>query len=131
MKPGQYVVFALDAERYGLPIESVVQILAAPKVTRVPKTHEQVLGMFELRGSMLPVLDTRGLLGLPAKEPRCTLVIQTKDRPVALVVDSVDRIVDFEEDNMIRSDDTVVGRHDGDLVLLLDVQAILPRLYVG
>jgi len=65
----QLVVFRLDKEEFGVPIESVQEIVRVPEeLTRVPKAPSFVEGVINLRGSVLPVIDQRRRLGLPTVE---------------------------------------------------------------
>jgi purine-binding chemotaxis protein CheW len=61
----QVVVFRLGAEEFGVPIESVQEIVRVPEtLTHVPKAPASVEGVINLRGSVLPVVDLRRRLGL-------------------------------------------------------------------
>jgi purine-binding chemotaxis protein CheW len=65
----QVVIFRLGAEEFGVPIMSVQEIVRVPEVlTRVPRTPAFVEGVINLRGTVLPVIDQRTRLGLPAIE---------------------------------------------------------------
>lgn len=65
----QAVVFRLGAEEFGVPIMSVQEIVRVPEaLTRVPRTPHFVEGVINLRGTVLPVIDQRSRLGLPAIE---------------------------------------------------------------
>lgn len=63
----QVVVFRLLEEEFGVPIDSVQEIVRVPEaLTHVPQAAEAVEGVINLRGAVLPVLDLRRRLGLPA-----------------------------------------------------------------
>ncbi len=65
----QVVVFRLGKEEFGVPIESVQEIVRVPEeLTRVPKTPAFVEGVVNLRGSVLPVIDQRRRLGMKMVE---------------------------------------------------------------
>lgn len=65
----QMVVFRLDKEEFGVPIESVQEIVRVPsELTHVPKTPGFIEGVINLRGAVLPVIDQRRRLGLPTLE---------------------------------------------------------------
>lgn len=65
----QVVIFRLGAEEFGVPIMSVQEIVRVPDtLTRVPKTPHFVEGVINLRGTVLPVIDQRVRLGMPAIE---------------------------------------------------------------
>jgi purine-binding chemotaxis protein CheW len=65
----QMVVFRLDKEEFGVPIESVQEIVRVPnELTHVPRTPSFIEGVINLRGAVLPVIDQRRRLGLPTLE---------------------------------------------------------------
>lgn len=65
----QVVVFRLGKEEFGVPIDSVQEIVRVPEeLTRVPKAPPSVEGVINLRGAVLPVIDLRRRLGLPVVE---------------------------------------------------------------
>jgi purine-binding chemotaxis protein CheW len=67
----QMVVFRLGSEEFGVPIESVQEIVRVPEeLTHVPKAPAFIEGVINLRGAVLPVVDQRRRLGLPTLE-RC------------------------------------------------------------
>jgi purine-binding chemotaxis protein CheW len=65
----QVVVFRLDKEEFGVPIDSVQEIVRVPEeLTHVPKAPSFVEGVINLRGAVLPVIDLRRRLGMPQVE---------------------------------------------------------------
>lgn len=65
----QVVVFRLDKEEFGVPIDSVQEIVRVPEeLTHVPKAPPFVEGVINLRGAVLPVIDLRRRLGMPTVE---------------------------------------------------------------
>jgi len=80
----QLVVFRLGKEEFGVPIESVQEIVRLPEqMTKVPKAAAAVEGVINLRGAVLPVIDLRRRLGLPPVER------SDRQRIVVLLIDSV------------------------------------------
>lgn len=59
----QIVVFALGAERYGVPISAVYEIIRRQPITAVPQAPEFVRGVINLRGRIIPVVDLRERFG--------------------------------------------------------------------
>jgi purine-binding chemotaxis protein CheW len=80
----QVVVFRLGKEEFGVPIESVQEIVRLPdEMTKVPKAAAAVEGVINLRGAVLPVIDLRRRLGLPPVER------SDRQRIVVLVINNV------------------------------------------
>lgn len=84
--------FMLGGEQYVAHMAEVVEILQLPKVTRVPGVKSWVLGIANVRGRMVSVMDLNGVLGFPSKgnwRSQRVLVIEHNDYLTGLVVDAV------------------------------------------
>lgn len=64
-----WIVFELDGEAYGLPVERVVEVLRVEEIRHVPQAPEHVRGVTNVRGAILPVVEVRTRLGLGPLEP--------------------------------------------------------------
>lgn len=93
----QFVVFRLMNEEYGVPIESVQEIVRVPEeLTRVPKTPSFIEGVINLRGRVLPVVDQRRRFGLGASERndrQRIMVFTIGDIRTGFIVDSVSEVM--------------------------------------
>ena len=99
----QYLTFMLAGEEYGVDILRVQEIKGWDRVTRIPHTPEYVLGVINLRGSVVPVLDLRRRFGLDAIQFGPTTVVivvrvaGTRDeRTVGMVVDAVSEVYNVD-----------------------------------
>ena len=93
---GQYLTFILAGEEYGVEILRVQEIKGYDAVTPIPNTPEHVLGVLNLRGAIVPIVDLRKRFGLDTVEfGKTTVVIVVRmqhgdqERTVGLVVDAV------------------------------------------
>ena len=93
----QVVVFRLDKEEFGVPIESVQEIVRVPdELTHVPKAPAFVEGVINLRGSVLPVIDQRRRLGMAtvARNDRQRIMVFLLDGVrTGFIVDSVAEVL--------------------------------------
>jgi purine-binding chemotaxis protein CheW len=92
----QYVTFFLRDYEIGLPILQCREILRPSAITRVPEAPEHVRGIVNLRGRIVPAVDTRACLGFepaPLTARSRLLVVEVTARQFALVVDRISRIV--------------------------------------
>jgi purine-binding chemotaxis protein CheW len=93
----QVVVFRLDKEEFGVPIESVQEIVRVPEeLTHVPKAPPFVEGVINLRGAVLPVIDLRRRLGLPDVERsdrQRVMVFLIEGMRTGFIVDSVAEVL--------------------------------------
>jgi purine-binding chemotaxis protein CheW len=137
MRETKYVVFQLDKERYGLPIDSVERILPSQHVTKIPKTPKMMLGVFDMRGETIAVLDARQRFGMKEWEDGRNFVVVTTDSGrCALKVDVVVGINSYAEEQidkghaLIDTDDdfmSAIGKDGDTLTVLLDPCAIIPK----
>jgi purine-binding chemotaxis protein CheW len=93
----QVVVFRLGAEEFGVPIDSVQEIVRVPEtLTHVPKAPASVEGVINLRGSVLPVVDLRRRLGLPAiarNDGQRIVVFLIRNVRTGFIVDAVAEVL--------------------------------------
>lgn len=93
----QVVVFRLDKEEFGVPINSVQEIVRVPEeLIHVPRAPEFVEGVINLRGSVLPVIDLRLRLGLPRVERsdnQRIMVFLIADVRTGFIVDQVAEVL--------------------------------------
>jgi len=77
----QYVTFSLGEELFGVEVSRAREILSLTPVTKVPQTPDYLLGVINLRGQVVPVVDMRLKLGLPAgadTEDTCIIVVDVQ-----------------------------------------------------
>jgi purine-binding chemotaxis protein CheW len=93
----QFVVFRLMNEEYGVPIDSVQEIVRVPdELTRVPRTPAFIEGVINLRGSVLPVVDQRrrfGLAGIERNDRQRIMVFTIAGVQTGFIVDSVSEVM--------------------------------------
>ncbi len=138
----QYVSFMLGAEEYGADIMRVQEIKGWDSVTRVPSTAEYVLGVVNLRGAIVPVIDLRVRFGLDRAPFDATTVIMVMriatgrgERIVGMVVDAVTEVYDIALGS-IQPPPELLGAVDntfikgiadlnGKMVILLDIEKLV------
>ncbi len=144
----QTLTFRLGEERYGVDILRVQEIRGWSPVTRMPKAPSHVLGVLNLRGAIVPVIDLRRRFGLkPAEFTSLTVIIvlsmetESGRREFGLVVDGVSDVVDVRPQDL-QPVPNVAGRQDVDflqglatiqdqMVMLLDVNRLVMQDLVG
>lgn len=92
----QLVTFALGDESFGIDIMNVQEIIRIPELVRVPQSPPFVRGVSSLRGSILPVIDTRAKFGMPSQDINNSsrvIVVNVNGKSIGLNVDSVSEIM--------------------------------------
>ena len=95
----QQLTFSLAGEEYGVDILSVREIRGWTRVTRIPQTPGYVLGVLNLRGAIVPVLDLRLRFGLEREgygDNTVMIVVAVAERLFGIVVDAVSDVVDID-----------------------------------
>ncbi|HEY0328431.1 MAG TPA: chemotaxis protein CheW [Rhodopseudomonas sp.] len=107
------VVFGVAAERLGLRLKEVAEIIRPPKLAQMPMAPHSLLGLANLRGTVLPVLGLRRLLGWPdaAAGDTARVIVIDRPAPFGLLVDRIDRLLPVADD-AIEHDDSGAGQLD-------------------
>jgi purine-binding chemotaxis protein CheW len=134
----QLVSFVLEDVEYGVDILAVHEILRFPEITRLPNTPNFIIGVINLRGNVIPVVDVRRRFGFPrAKVTDLTriIVIETNDKLVGLMVDNVHQVVRLTQSNVDPPGDLIegvselyiwgIGRLKDRLIVILNLANIL------
>lgn len=143
VQSGKFLTFALGNEEYGIPIQSVKEIIGIMDITVVPKMPVFMKGVINLRGKIVPVIDLRlkfSLEELAYSQRTCIIVVEIvgedlSNRLMGVVVDTVSEVVniqsaDIEEPPVFeKSTDisfiTGMGKVKGKVVMLLDIAKVL------
>ncbi|DAB38779.1 MAG TPA: chemotaxis protein CheW, partial [Sulfuricurvum kujiense] len=130
----RYLTFFLGEEQYGIAIDRIKEIIAIMKVTNVPKTPEYMRGVINLRGSIIPVVDTRLRFGMETKEEdmhTAIVIVEVDKVNIGFIVDRVEEVASIDSANM--SDPPKFGNNidtdficsmaqmDENVVMILDV----------
>jgi purine-binding chemotaxis protein CheW len=94
----QWVTFYLDKERYGINVMQVQEVLRVSEITAVPGAPEYVLGIINLRGNVVTVIDTRQRFRLPPRamdDSTRIVIMETESQVVGILVDSVAEVVEL------------------------------------
>jgi len=134
---GKYLTFFLSNEEYGLKILTVHEIIGLMPVTRVPRTPEFILGVINLRGKVIPVVDLRIRFAMPVTESQdvCIIVVQVRGIQMGIVVDRVSEVVNIKDEEIepppsfgvdVPTDFLLgIGKSQGRVKMLLDIDHVL------
>lgn len=92
----QWVTFRLEDETYGVNVMQVQEVLRHTEIAPVPGAPEYVLGIINLRGSVVTVIDTRSRFGLPTSEVTDNsriVIIEVDKQVLGILVDAVSEVV--------------------------------------
>jgi len=92
----QWVTFRLDEETYGVNVMQVQEVLRHTEIAPVPGAPQYVLGIINLRGNVVTVIDTRSRFGLPPDDVTDNtriVIIEAEGQVVGIMVDAVSEVV--------------------------------------
>lgn len=105
-----YCTFEVDGLWLGVDVLDVQEVIRHREPTRVPTATPVVLGLINLRGQIVTVLDLRGRLGLapgPALDRTMNVVVRRPGGPVGLVVNEVRDVLEVNEAALVKAPETI------------------------
>ncbi|RDH87213.1 MAG: chemotaxis protein CheW [endosymbiont of Escarpia spicata] len=134
----QLVTFRLKDESYGINVMKVQEVLRVTEIAPVPGAPPFVLGIINLRGNVVTVIDTRSRFGLPSAElddSSRIVIIESEKQVVGILVDAVAEVVELNQDEVdaapnVGNDESsryiqgVATRENG-LLILVDLNKLL------
>ncbi|MCP4349993.1 MAG: hypothetical protein GY795_31320 [Desulfobacterales bacterium] len=97
MKNDQYFIFSLEEMYYAMALPTVERVLRAVELIPVAKMPESVLGLINVKGKIIPVVNIRKQLGLPDRKMDVDdriIISQRSEQTIAFIVDEVEGIAD-------------------------------------
>ncbi|MFK5984484.1 MAG: chemotaxis protein CheW [Pseudomonadota bacterium] len=134
----QWVTYMLDGEKYGIDVMLVKEVLRNIEIAPVPGAPDYILGIINLRGNVVTVIDTRTRFGLASKEidgNSRVIVIETEDQSVGILVDAIAEVADIPKSEIevtpnVGNDDSskyIMGVYSGkgNLIILVEIEKLL------
>ncbi len=133
---GRYLVFSLGKDEYSIPLSEVREVIALPEITPVPHSPAHFLGIMNLRGQVISVVDLRLKMGFKKLEntrETAIVIVDVGATQLGAVVSSVNYVASFDPADIrgkpdlekdVRADHVSgVAQKDGKLIILLDMAA--------
>ena len=137
-----FVIFTLDDQKFALPLSSVEKIARAAAVRPLPKSSDMILGVVNVQGRVIPVLDLKKRFGIPTREIAVTdhlIIARASTRTLALLVDTVQDILESDKRD-ITDQSAILDRMDyvggvlqmeDGMVLINDLERLLSSEEAG
>ncbi|HCF80050.1 MAG TPA: chemotaxis protein CheW [Glaciecola sp.] len=134
----QWVTYRLGDETYGINVMQVQEVLRHTEIAPVPGAPEYVIGIINLRGNVVTVIDTRARFGLPESEITDNtriVIIEADEHVVGIMVDSVAEVVylkssEIDSATNVGTEESTkfiqgVSNRDDELLILVDLNRML------
>ena len=135
---GQWATFFLAKEQFAVPVEDVQEVLLSQPLTPVPLAPAQIVGLLNLRGAIVPIVDLRCRFGQGLTETtplHIFIIVQIGGRQVGLIGDRVLDIVSVDASQIQKVPRTAPGEttdflaglatHDNTMIALIDLPNLL------
>lgn len=142
---GQYLIFSVDDEFFGIDINNVTEIIGMELITLVPDLPAYIRGVINLRGKVIPVMDIRMKFQKEIKEYNdrtCIIVVEIENTFMGLIIDEVIEVMDINEEEIMtpprngkeKAKENITNRYiwgfvkrGEDVRLLIDGQKLLEK----
>lgn len=129
-------VFTIMGQQYAVDLYSVERVIHAVEITRVPERSDLILGVINVHGKIISVINIRKMLGLPEREidiDDFILLVNIPDGSTAFVIDSYAGVVDVTNEDITESGSIFPGLHSvegifkisGDVILIQNLEKLL------
>ncbi|MBE7410619.1 MAG: chemotaxis protein CheW [Leptospiraceae bacterium] len=134
----QFLSFLISNEVFGVDLLRVHEILRLVYVTRIPNVDESIIGVVNLRGEIIPVVDLKKKFeqGFTSITPTARFIVtEIGTKRVGILVEEVRQVIKIRKDSISEITDSLssnfnnlvghVGRNEGRLVLLIELSKII------
>ncbi|MCD6584357.1 MAG: chemotaxis protein CheW [Desulfobacteraceae bacterium] len=139
MKKKTFIIFSLDDQRYALSVQSVKNIIRSVALTYLSEAPDLLLGLLNLEGTFIPVINIREQFGLPQKNIQISdriIIADVSKYTIAFIADAVEDVVELAQKPLDQSVDIFPGmekyfigisRHNNATVLIYDIDTLFPE----
>lgn len=135
------ITFILGEEKYGLNILKVRELISFPEgLTRIPGVPDYIIGMFNLRGLVIPVMDLREKFNMSGEERHefsVIIIVEVDNKSIGITVDSVSDVIFVKEEDIQDTTELAVNvdtkfikgvaKTKDEMVILLDIDFLLSK----
>jgi len=99
----RYLEFSLGDERYSVPLLSIKEVIPLPETTTLPNSPDYFIGIMNLRGQIISIVDLRKKLKITKSSQRleeAVVIVDFEGLSIGLIVDSIERVIAFSDENL-------------------------------
>lgn len=135
----EYFVFRIEDQRYAVVLSAVEKVIRAVELIALPEAPEILLGLLNMRGRIIPVVNIRKQLRLPDREIEISdriIISQVSSRTIAFIADTVEGVVTFSQDQLNKGDQIFpemgqhiegVGKIDNETIIIYNVYKLFSK----
>lgn len=131
-----FLLFELHEYKFAFDVSKINRIARSVEITPLPNAPDIVLGVINVQGTIMPVIDIRKIFGFPEKKVNVDdflIIGKVKELSIALIIDNVYEIIDIAEDKIIDKKNVLPGiphvdgilKLEGDIIYINDLSKLL------
>ncbi|MBC7537219.1 MAG: chemotaxis protein CheW [Bacteriovorax sp.] len=133
----RFIEFSLGKEDYAIPLLMVREVISVPDTTPIPKSPNHFLGIMNLRGQVISVVDLRKKLKIEARQDKeeAVIIVDIGGMNIGVVVDSINKVLAFSSDEVSEMPEVEnqinthfifgIYKKENSLTILLDIAKVL------
>lgn len=135
----RYLEFCLGEEKFGIPLLQVRELISVPETTPIPYAPDYFLGIMNLRGQVISIIDLRKKMKISSKEntkETAVIIIEIQDVSLGIIVDSINKVLNMnshdvsivpEIESQIHSEfiSGIYRSPDDNLIVLMNLEKVL------
>ncbi|RHX87248.1 chemotaxis protein CheW [Leptospira stimsonii] len=134
----EYLTFNVEQEIFGIDILKIHEILKPVPITRIPNGEDYILGVINLRGEIIPILDLKQVFGIGYSEiiPSTRIIVVVhEEKRAGILVDTVKQVVKIQQEKISQATDDLtlnyssliesVSQADNTLILNLNLSVLI------
>jgi len=133
----QYLTFKISNEYYGIKLVENKEVIEPPAITKVPNTKKYVMGVINLRGQIVPVINLENKLDLSSENNKGqkAIVVEVNNTLVGIMVDEVEDVVGIDKKNIEKKKESKGGinqefingifSYQDNLVIIINIRDVL------
>lgn len=133
----RFIEFSLGKEDYAIPLLLVREVISIPEITPIPKSPSHFLGIMNLRGQVISVIDLRKKLKLETKQDKeeVVIIVDIGQINIGIIVDSINKVLAFSSDEVSEMPEVEgqintnfiygIYKKENSLAILLDIAKVL------
>lgn len=133
----RFIEFSLGAEDYAIPLLMVREVISVPDTTPIPKSPPHFLGIMNLRGQVISIVDLRKKLKVDVKtnKEEAVIIVDIGGMNIGVVVDSINKVLAFSSEDVSEMPEVEnqnntqyifgVYKKEHSLTILLDIAKVL------
>lgn len=134
----RFLEFDLGKENYAIPLLAVWEVIPVPETTQIPKSPSHMLGIMNLRGQVISVIDLRKKLKITPKETdreEAVIILDLQGMKIGVLVDAINRVLTLKSSQILAAPElesqvnakfiSGIYQRDNGLTIMIDIYNIL------